>query len=165
TGANGYTVSGVPKLSSSTSVAINRSQRDFVYAQTEYRLDSFFGHKMNDLLLAGFRYEDERGVSLSGSTPGNATLSGTADRGNYSTMLEVQGSQGSRFFYSVGSGLEENAVYGFAATPRLSGTYYLIRPTTISFLSGTKLHASFSKGIKGPSIYIQNHSLYGLLVT
>jgi len=165
TGANGYTVSGVPKLSSSTSVAVNRSQRDFVYAQTDYRLDSFFGHKINDLLLAGFRYEDERGVSLSGSTPGNATVSGAADRANYSTMLEVQGSQGSRFFYTVGGGLEENAVYGFAATPRLAGTYYLIRPTTNSFLSGTKLHASFSKGIKGPSIYIQNHSLYGLLIT
>lgn len=164
TGANGYAVTGVPKLSTFTSVAVNSSQRDFVYAQTDYKLDSLFGHKTNNLLLAGFKYEDERGFSLSGTNPTNATLSGAADRGNYSTMLEIQGSQGSRLFYTVGSGLEKNDVYGFAATPRLSGTYYLVRPTTNNVLSGTKLHASFSKGIKAPSIYIQNHSLYGLLV-
>lgn len=164
-GANGYTVSGTPKLSTSTSVAVNSSQRDFVHAQTDYRLDSLFGHKMNNLLLAGFKYEDERGFSLSGTTPVNANLSGTADRGNHSTMLEIQGSQGNRLFYTVGGGLEKNDVYGFAATPRLSGTYYLIRPSTNSSLSGTKLHASFSKGIKSPSIFIQNHSLHGLLIT
>ena len=160
TGANGYSVTGKSTLSS-PSVAINSSQRDFVYAQTDY---SLFHHT---LLLAAFKYEDERGISLSGSTPALAASSvpGTADRGNYSTTLEIQGDAKGRFFYTIGTGLEQNAVYGFAATPRLAASYYLVRPNRSTLFSGTKLHSSFSKGIKSPSIYIQNHSLYGSLLT
>ena len=43
-----------------------------MYAQTDYRVDKFpaslFGAKTDMLLLAGFKYEDERGFSLSGTT-------------------------------------------------------------------------------------------------
>jgi iron complex outermembrane receptor protein/vitamin B12 transporter len=161
-GANGYVVSGQATLNfpgTYPSITTNLSQRDFVYAQTDYRLDSKSG-QIHTLLLGGFRYEDERGTSASTGSP-----LGTADRGNYSTMLEIQGDAAGRFFYTIGGGLENNAVYGFAATPRASAAYYLVRPSNGSFLNGTKLHASFSKGIKGPSIYIQNHSLYSLLAT
>ena len=162
-GANGYSVAGQATLNfpgTYPSITNNLSQRDFVYAQTDYRLDSIFGHDTHTLLFAGFKYESERGTSASTASP-----LGTADRRNYSTMLEIQGDAASRFFYTLGTGLEDNAVYGFAATPRASAAYYLVRPTHQGLLSGTKLHASFSKGIKGPSIYIQNHSLYSLLVT
>jgi vitamin B12 transporter len=160
-GANGFVVSGQATLNfpgTYPSMTTNLSQRDFMYAQTDYRVDSIFGHQAHMLLLGGFKYEDERGTSASTGSP-----LGVADRGNYSTMLEVQGDAASRFFYTLGSGLENNDVYGFAATPRASVAYYLVRPATNGFLNGTKLHGSFSKGIKGPSIYIQNHSLFGLL--
>lgn len=160
-GANGYVVSGQATLNfpgTYPSITTNLSQRDFVYAQTDYRLDSLLGHRTHTLLLGGFKYESERGTSASTGSPL------VADRGNYSTMLEVQGDAGGRFFYTVGSGLEDNAVYGFAATPRGSAAYYLVRPSGVNLFSGTKLHGSFSKGIKGPSIYIQNHSLYSLLL-
>ena len=165
TGANGYTVSGQATLHYPgiyPSITDNHSQRDLMDAQTDYLVGSvpalLGGPTAHVHLVAGFQYEDERGTSL--STGG--TL-GTANRGNYSTTLEVQGDAGGRFFYTLGTGLEDNAVYGFAATPRLSGAYYLLKPSSTSFLNGTKLHSSFSKGIKGPSIYIQNHSLFGLL--
>jgi iron complex outermembrane receptor protein/vitamin B12 transporter len=59
--------------------------------------------------------------------------------------------------------LEDNGLFGFAATPRASLAYYLVRPTASSFFSGTKLHGSFGKGIKEPSIYDQANSLYGTL--
>ena len=160
-GANGYVVSGQATLNfpgTYPSLTTNLSQRDFMYAQTDYRVDSIDGHQTHMLLLGGFKYEDERGTSAS-----TGSALGTADRGNYSTMLEVQGDAASRFFYTIGSGLENNSVYGFAATPRASAVYYLVRPRAGDFLNGTKLHASFSKGIKGPSIYVQNHSLYGLV--
>ena len=160
-GANGYVVSGQATLNFPgvyPSITTNLSQRDFMYAQTDYRVDQIFGHKTHMLLLGGFKYESERGTSASTGSP-----LGVADRRNYSTMLEIQGDAASRFFYTIGSGLENNAVYGFAATPRASAAYYLARPNGRQFLSGTKLHGSFSKGIKGPSIYIQNHSLFGLL--
>ena len=161
-GANGYVVSGQATLNfpgTYPSITTNRSQRDFIYAQTDYRLDSVLGHQAHTLLLGGFKYESERGTSASTGSP-----LGTADRGNYSTMLEIQGEAHSRFFYTVGGGLEDNAVYGFAATPRASAAYYLARPSMGQLFSGTKLRTSFSKGIKGPSIYIQNHSLYSLLL-
>jgi len=160
-GANGYVVSGQATLNfpgTYPSITTNLSERDFVYAQTDYHVDSLFGHANHMLLLGGFQYEDERGTSASTGSP-----LGTADRSNYSTMLQVQGDASGRFFYTLGAGLENNAVYGFAATPRGSLAYYLARPSSTGLLNGTKLHGSFSKGIKGPSIYIQNHSLYGLL--
>ncbi|WP_263418181.1 TonB-dependent receptor [Terriglobus albidus] len=160
-GANGYVVSGQATLNfpgTYPSITNNLSQRDFVYAQSDYRLDSIFGRPVHTLLFGGFKYESERGTSASTGSP-----TGAADRNNYSTMLEMQGDFASRLFYTVGTGLENNAVYGFAATPRASAAYYLVRPTHQGLLGGTKLHTSFSKGIKGPSIYIQNHSLYGLL--
>ncbi len=166
-GANGYTVSGQATLSypgTYPSTSDNKSQRDFMYAQTDYLVGSvpaaLGGRSAHVHLLAGFHYEDERGTSL--YTGGTVA---TADRGNYSTMLEIQGDAGGRFFYTVGSGLEDNAVYGFAATPRLSGAYYLLKPSSAGFWNGTKLHSSFSKGIKGPSISVQNNSLYALLVS
>lgn len=160
-GANGYVVSGQATLNFPgiyPSVSTSLSQRDLMYAQTDYRVDHIFGHPTHMLLLGGFKYENERGTSAS-----TGSVTGVANRGNYSTMLEIHGDAASRFFYTIGSGLEKNAVYGFAATPRASAAYYLVRPGAARFLSGTKLHASFSKGIKGPSIYIQNHSLFGLL--
>jgi iron complex outermembrane receptor protein/vitamin B12 transporter len=160
-GANGYVVSGQATLNFPgiyPSVATNRSQRDFVYAQSDYRLDSIVGYRSHVLLFGAFKYESERGTSASTGSP-----LGVADRRNNSTMLEIQGDVASRLFYTIGSGLENNAVYGFATAPRLSAAYYLLRPSHMRVLGGTKAHVSFSKGIKGPSIYIQNHSLYSLL--
>lgn len=166
TGANGYSVTGKATLSS-PNVTINSSQRDFVYAQSDYNLRSPFGRTSHMLLLGGFKYESERGKTLSGSTTATtaAAVPGLANRRNLSGTMEVQGDAAGRFFYTVGSGIEENDVYGFAATPRLSGSYYLVRPGGNSFLSGTKLHSSFSKGIKSPSIYNQYHGLLELLKT
>jgi iron complex outermembrane receptor protein/vitamin B12 transporter len=62
-------------------------------------------------------------------------------------------------------GLEDNAVYGFAATPRVSFAYYLRRPTGDSFFNGTKLRFNFGTGIDEPSILNQGESLYNLLLT
>jgi vitamin B12 transporter len=68
-----------------------------------------------------------------------------------------------RLYYTVGSGLEDNGLFGFAATPRASLAYYLFRPSNAGWLSGTKLNFSFGKGIKEPSIYYQSISLFGIL--
>jgi vitamin B12 transporter len=129
------------------------SKRDFVYAQTDYRINPHI------VALGAFKYEDERGSTLSsGGTP-------TAiERGNYSYTIQFAGDLWNRLYYTVGSGLEDNGLFGFAATPRASLAYYLFRPTT-GWLSGTKLNFSFGKGIKEPSIYYQSISLFGILAT
>jgi vitamin B12 transporter len=155
-GANGYSVTGQAIFQRPTTTfpnfTVNSTKRDFTYAQSDYRINSHV------VALGAFKYESERGSS---SSTGSTT--GFADRGNYSYVMQLQGDLRNRAYYTIGSGLENNAVYGFAATPRASLGYYLVRPGSDRFLSGTKLHASFAKGIKGPSIFQQNNSLQTLL--
>ncbi|MGC2111215.1 MAG: TonB-dependent receptor [Candidatus Korobacteraceae bacterium] len=125
---------------------------DFVYGQTDYR----FNEKLTALF--GFRYTNERGFTYNGFTGTEST-----DRNNFSYMMEIQGGLWSRLFYTLGGGIENNAVFGVAGTPRVSLAYYLKRPGSSSLFSGTRLTFNFAKGIKEPSIYYENNSLYGLL--
>ncbi len=152
TGANGYTVSGQALFyfagGTYPSFSNTSSNRDFGYAQSDYK---FTPHLTG---LAAFRYEDERGFS---------TFSPAVDRGNYSYTLQLAGDVKSRLFYTLGSGVEDNAVYGKALTPRASVAYYLIRPAGQSLFSGTKLHGSFGKGLLGPTVGQQTSSVYDTL--
>jgi iron complex outermembrane receptor protein/vitamin B12 transporter len=154
TGANGYSVTGqaVFQYSSSRTQSISTTNRDFLYAQTDYRPNPHF------LALGAFKYEREGGASINTGYP-----SDFIQRGNYSYTLQLSGDIKNRLFYNLGTGLEDNGLFGFAATPRASLAYYLVRPTASSFFSGTKLHGSFGKGIKEPSVYDQANSLYGTL--
>jgi iron complex outermembrane receptor protein/vitamin B12 transporter len=159
TGANGYSVHGqayyyycgcktTAGLSGGAYTALANSSRDLVYAESDYR----FPQRIT--ALGAFQYEN-----LSGSSSGK-----TAQRGNYSTTLQISGDVKRRLFYQLGSGLENNGLYGFAATPRASLAYYLARPTASGLFSGTKLHGTFGKGIKEPNVYQQNYSLYNSLL-
>ena len=159
TGANGYSVTGQAIFQYGTSYGstypstyVAPSKRDFVYAQTDYQFSPHL------VALGGFKYEAERGYTLSqGSTPNSIA------RGNYSYTAQLGGAFGDRLYYTLGSGLEDNGLFGFAATPRASLAYYLARPSAARWLSGTKLHFSFGKGIKEPTISNQGLSLYSLL--
>jgi vitamin B12 transporter len=123
-----------------------------IYAQTDYR----FNEKLTALF--GFRYSNETGDIFE---PG-VGLDNT-DRNNFSYMLEIQGGLWGRLFYTLGGGIEDNAVFGVAETPRVSLAYYLVRPGGSKVFSGTRLTVNFAKGVKEPSIYYQDNSLYGLL--
>jgi vitamin B12 transporter len=158
-GANGYSVSGQAIFQYGASYGetypndyLAPSKRDFVYAQTDYRVNAHI------VALGAFKYEAERGSTLtSGGTP-------TAiSRGNYSYTIQLEGDIRNRLYYTLGSGLEDNGLFGFAATPRASLAYYLFRPTNTHWLNGTKLNFSFGKGIKEPSIYYQSISLFDIL--
>lgn len=158
-GANGYQASGQAIFQYGASYGstypnyyVAPSKRDFVYAQTDYRINSHI------VALGAFKFEAERGSTLtSGGSP-------TAiSRGNYSYTIQLAGDLWNRLYYTIGSGLEDNGLFGFAATPRASLAYYLFRPTNAGLLSGTKLNFSFGKGIKEPSIYYQSISLYDIL--
>jgi len=156
TGANGYTVHGQAafQYSDSPSQFLTVASRDFVYAQTDYHFSSHF------LALGGFKYENESGSSGdAGSQPNRI------QRDNYSYTLQFSGDVHNRLFYNFGTGLEDNGLFGFAGTPRASLAYYLVRPSSSGFFSGTKLHGSFGKGIKEPSIFQQSNSLYADLQT
>lgn len=155
TGGNGYSVTGQAIFQfagtdyPSQFAAI--THRDFVYGQTDYRINPHV------VALGGFKYEAERGSTQSSGSPAS-----TISRGNYSYTLQVSGDIRNRLYYNVGSGIENNGLFGVAGTPRASIAYYLARPST-GWLSGTKLHASFGKGIKEPNVFQQGSSLFDLL--
>jgi vitamin B12 transporter len=154
TGANGYSVHGqaVFQYSDEFSQYLSPSSRDFVYAQSDFSFNPHF------LALGAFKFEHEHGAAgYTGSTPS------TIDRDNYSYTLQLAGDIRNRLFWNLGTGLEDNGLFGFAATPRASLAYYLARPSNSGIFTGTKLHGSFGKGIKEPSVYDQANSLYGLL--
>jgi iron complex outermembrane receptor protein/vitamin B12 transporter len=149
-GANGYTVAGQAIIDySKTSTSTSTTRRVFAYGQSDYRVSHLL------TALGGFEFDSERGAS---------TYS-TAARRNYSGTLQAAGDVRNRLFYVLGSGIESNDVYGKALTPRASLAYYALRPNASRFFSGTKLHASFGKGIEEPSVGEQVSSLYGTLST
>jgi iron complex outermembrane receptor protein/vitamin B12 transporter len=152
TGANGYSVTGQAafQFPPRPSQFLTPANRDFIYAQTDYRVGAHF------LALGGFKYENE-----SGSSGYSGASSEQIQRGNYSYTLQFSGDLHNRLFYNFGTGLEDNGLFGFAGTPRASLAYYLMRPSGSGLFSGTKLHGSFGKGIKEPSIFQQTNSLYG----
>jgi iron complex outermembrane receptor protein/vitamin B12 transporter len=154
TGANGYSATGEAFMYlAGESISANLTNRDFVYAQGDYALNQHVA------FLGGFRYEDERGYTASTGYPNSDT-----DQGNYSYIMQMQGSFWSRAYYSIGSSIEKNAVFGAAGAPRASLAYYLLRPTSSHLLSGTRLKFNFGKGVKEPSIYYENTSVYKLLL-
>ena len=157
-GSNGYSVSGQAIFQYGASYGetypndyLAPSKRDFVYAQTDYRVNAHI------VALGAFKYEAERGSTFTSG----GTLTAIS-RGNYSYTVQLQGDIRNRLYYTLGSGLEDNGLFGFAATPRASVAYYLFRPTNTHWLNGTKLNFSFGKGIKEPSIYYQSISLYDI---
>lgn len=153
-GANGFNTTGQAILDFAGTYpaqASSSSKRDFVYLQSDYSVSPQL------LALFGFRYENERGYTLSslGKSP--------TDRNNFSYTAEFQGNLRSRLYATVGVGVENNAIFGMAATPRVSLAYYLVRPKTEGWLNGTRLSFNYGQGIKEPSIFEETSSLFGLL--
>jgi vitamin B12 transporter len=154
-GANGFSVSGQAIFQFTgtyPSESLSTTNRDFLYAQSDYRINA------HTLGLFGFKYENERGLNFSTGFSNFATK-----RGNYSYTMQIAGDFWNRLYYNLGSGVENNALFGVKATPRASLAYYLMRPSNSSFFSGTKVRASYGTGIKEPSIAQQSSSLFNLL--
>lgn len=153
-GANGYRATGQAILDFGgvyPSTFDTETTRRSFYAQSDYAV--FPSLTVN----GGFRYENENGFTNSDG------LVSPADRNNYSTFVQASGNLGHRLFATAGVGFEHNAVFGFAATPRVSAAYYLRRPTQNGFLGDTKLKFNFGKGITEPSVSDQGSSLFTLL--
>jgi iron complex outermembrane receptor protein/vitamin B12 transporter len=154
TGANGFSTTGQAILDFGGTYPVqasSSSKRDFVYFQSDYNVSPHL------LALFGFRYENERGYTLSslGKTP--------TDRNNFSYTAEFQGNVWNRVYATAGIGVEKNAVFGVAATPKVSLVYYLLRPRAEGSFNGTRLQFNYGQGIKEPSIFEQTSSLFDLL--
>jgi vitamin B12 transporter len=144
-GANGYSVTGQAILDyggTYPQLYTDYEARRSAYLQSDYQVFKEW------TATFGFRYEHEDGSLIT--------------RDNYSYFMEGHGNVAHRLYITAGVGLDKNAVFGFAASPRVSAAYYLRRPTGSSFLAETKLRFNFGTGIKEPSTYEQSSQLYGL---
>lgn len=151
-GANGYTVSGQAFYQYSETYPNfypTSTDRDFVDAQSDYR---FNPHLVG---LFAFRYDNERGYSGGPSE--------SVQRGNDNYTIQLQGDVKGRLFYTAGTGVEKDELFGLAVTPRLSLSYSLRQPGNAGLLNGTRIRGSFGKGVKEPSVSDQTTSLYAEL--
>jgi len=151
-GANGYSVSGRAILDfggTFPQTFDEKTTRRSIYAQSDYQ----FSPKL--MITGGFRYENENGYADSPF----------AERNNFSYFLEGQGSLFERLYLTAGVGIEDNAVFGVAPTPRVSVAYYVRRPASDQTVGDTKLTFNFGKGIKEPSIFDAGSSLFSVLST
>lgn len=156
-GANGFSTTGQAILDFGGTVfpsLFNSSiARDFGYFQSDYTFNSHVA------ALFGLRVENERGYTLSF---GPKSL---ADRKNYSYIGEIHGSLWNRLYATLGGSVDNNAIFGIASVPRVSLAYYVFRPQSSGAWTGTKLKFNYGQGIKEPSIFDANSSLFGLLST
>lgn len=153
-GANGYSVTGqaILDFGGTYPQTFNSSTtRRSLYAQSDYDL------RPNLAAIFGFRYENENGFTNSQGTKS------PVNRNNFSFFAEGHGNLSRRFYATGGVGLDDNAVFGFAATPRVSLAYYLRQPKADGFLADTKLSFNFGKGIKEPTIFDAGSSLFSVL--
>jgi iron complex outermembrane receptor protein/vitamin B12 transporter len=149
-GANGYSASGRAAINyPGTYPAPNNlaSLRDELYFQSDYTFSPHF------IGLFGFRYEDERGSSVS-----PFSLDKTK-RTNFQYTLQFQGDLFNRIFYSLGGAIERNDLYGTAGTPRFGLAWIPVRPGN-GFLQGTKIRANAATGVQEPSLSNEFNSLY-----
>ncbi len=153
-GANGYCTTGQAILDFGGTYPQPYDARTTVrslFAQSDYAFNP-------DLSASfGFNYDHEEGFTESSG------VRSPADRNNFDYFLEAHGNLRHRAFATAGVGLEDNAVFGFAATPRVSLAYYPRQPSSNTFFGFTKLRFNFGTGIKEPSIFDQGSSLFDVL--
>jgi iron complex outermembrane receptor protein/vitamin B12 transporter len=106
----------------------------------------------------GARLESESGFTQSG---GATAPKSETTRENGGAFVEARATY-QRLFVSGGAGLEHNAVFGNAVSPRISVAYYLRNPSAASSAGDTKLTLNAGKGIKAPAIYQELSSLFAL---
>ncbi|HEU4416061.1 MAG TPA: TonB-dependent receptor, partial [Candidatus Angelobacter sp.] len=146
-GANGFSTTGQAILDFAGSYPQQffiLNNRDSVNFQSDY---GFSPHLTG---LLGFYYENERGPA-------------PAERSNFSYRGELHGNLWSRFYATLGLGVEKNQVFGTALTPRVSLAYYLVRPRASGLLAGTRLKFNYGQGIQEPDIFSESNSLFDLL--
>ena len=106
-------------------------------------------------ISAGARFEHEAGYSDPDADPSDT-------RNNGGGFVEGRATLANRVYLSAGIGVEHNEVFDTAYTPRLSVAAYLRNPSSEP-IGETKLTLNIGKGIKAPSVYQGQNSLFALV--
>ena len=151
TGANGRTVSGRAILDFGGSYP---SAFDASFSRRLFHGDTVFRVAPSFDLAGGVRVEDEDGKS--GATSATS-------RTNSGAFVEARGALRGHLYVNGGLGFDDNDVFGFAWTPRLSTAAYLRQPSPTAAFGDTKLTVNAGKGIKEPSLGQEISSLSSLV--
>jgi iron complex outermembrane receptor protein/vitamin B12 transporter len=153
TGANGYSVTGRGILDYAfgpfPSTSVSRTTRKTLAGQSTVQVAA------NVQVTGGARYEREEAFD---APDGDAS----ATRDNGGVFGEGRVGIGERVYVNGGVGLEHNAAFKNAVTPRVSVAAYL-HESTKSAVGATKLTFNAGKGIKAPALYQEQSSLFVLL--
>lgn len=150
-GANGASVTGRAILDyggAYPSLFTSKTTRQEVSGQTDYHASSTLD------LSAGIRYDHEAGFTADMADP-------DITRNNIGTFVEARGSW-SRIYVTAGLGYEHNEAFKSDVSPRLSIAGYLRNPEGAAG-NDTKVTLNAGKGIKAPSVFQEQSSLYNLL--
>ncbi len=153
TGANGYSVTGQAILDfdgTYPSVFRSRTRRRALFADTTYHVGSDFD------ISGGGRFEREEGFS-------DPDADADATRTNGGVFAEARGTLMGRTYITAGVGFEHNEAFDNAVTPRVSIATYLRNPSSSAAVGDTKISFNVGKGIKAPSVFQQQNSLFALV--
>jgi vitamin B12 transporter len=153
TGANGYSVTGRGILdyafSPFPSAFDSRTARKTLSGQASVQVAE------NVQLSGGARYEREQAYD-------DPEAEASATRDNGGVFVEGRAGLGGRVYVNAGVGVEHNAAFKSAVTPRVSVAAYL-HEATAGVVGATKLTFNAGKGIKAPALYQEQSSLFVLL--
>jgi iron complex outermembrane receptor protein/vitamin B12 transporter len=151
-GHNGFAVSGRAILDfpgDFPSLFESRTTRRTLSGQTTFTVNSALA------VSGGVRYEREQGYDDPAADP-------SATRNNGGAFVEARAALMNRTYVNAGVGLEHNAAFGDAVTPRVSVASYLRQPQS-SGIGETKLVMNAGTGIKAPNTFQEQSSLYALI--
>jgi iron complex outermembrane receptor protein/vitamin B12 transporter len=151
-GANGHTASGraiLDYFGTYPSLFERRTTRVALAGDTTYHVTPTWS------ISGGGRFDREQGYDDPDGDP-------SATRNNGGAFVEVRGAVMSRHHVSAGVGVDRNAVFGDAVTPRISIASYLRQPSSRG-LGDTKLVANAGTGIKAPNVFQERSSLHALV--
>ncbi len=152
TDAEGRTVTGQAILDydgTYPSVFPSRTARQSLFGQATFQATS------NLAISAGGRFEHEAGYDDPDGDPLDT-------RNNGGAFIEGRATLRSRVYISAGIGVEHNEVFETAYTPRLSVAAYLRNPSNEQ-IGETKVTLNAGKGIKAPSVFAGQNSLFELV--
>ncbi len=151
-GANGFSTTGQAILDFGgdyPSLFATRSTRRSIYGQTNYHLAS------NIDISGGGHFDHEQGFD---DPEGDATTT----RNNGGLFVEGRAALG-RLGVTAGLGYEHNEAFKSAYSPRVSVTYLLRSPSASGRAGDTKVTFNVGQGIKAPSVFQEQSSLFAIL--
>jgi vitamin B12 transporter len=152
TGANDATVTGRAVLDFSgtyPSTFESRMTRRALSGETTFQAPPAVA------ISAGARWEREKGYDDPDDDP-------IVTRNNGGAFVEARATVMNRAYLSGGVGVEHNEVFGNEAVPRFSAAVYLRQPSA-GGLGDTKVSFNVGKGIKAPSVFQQQNSVFELV--